>query len=258
MNTTSLQFLATTACAGLVVCGIAFGYPRPTRYNCVGGGLDGGRIVRIFPPVLIRKPNAFGDIGQVSLKGLVLPRIFDQAKHCWRDPSHHWFARYRWVQQYEFTSLSLIATNRPGHKPTVQIAFKIPLEHLQGLAFQNFLLRWEHTRHARLMAIGPGRRVAIPLRAFRPLTLGGRLWHLKLFRFAATISPRQTLVLVRRPAWRMRIESRADPHLHFPAFRIHSRQRRLLLRFFRRAKLPTQPAPRPPVKHKPDEPATRP
>ncbi|NNM87510.1 MAG: hypothetical protein HKL95_03220 [Phycisphaerae bacterium] len=258
MKTLSFWLLPSAAGAAILTCAVAVGYPRPTRYNCYGGGLEGGRIVRVFPPVRVRRPDGFGGTGLVMLKGLVLPRIFDSARQRWRDPSSGWFARYRWVRQYEFASLSLTAGQRHRGKPTVRLSFEIPEEHLAGLTFQEFLQRWQHVRRAELLAIAQADRTVIPLRVFRPLRVGGRVWHLKLFRFTATISPRQALVFVRLPAWQMRIESRAHPNLHFPAFRIHDRQRRLLLKFFRRANLPTRWRAGKPRKHAPTGPATRP
>jgi hypothetical protein len=258
MKTLFCRLLLSAAGAGILACSVAVGYPRPTRYNCYGGGLEGGRIVRIFPPVLVRRPDGFGGTGQVMLKDLVLPRIFDPARQRWRDPSSGWFARYRWVRQYEFASLSLTAGQRHRGKPTVRLSFEIPQEHLAGLTFQEFMQRWEHVRRAELLAIAQAGRTVIPLRVFRPLRIGGRVWHLKIFRFTATISARQALVFVRLPARQMRIESRAHPNLHFPAFRIHDRQRRVLVRFFRRAKLPTRWHPAKTPKRAPRDPATRP
>ncbi len=258
MKTRFLWPRLSAACAVILASSVVFGYPRPTRYNCFGGGWEGGRIVRLFPPVLVRRPDGFGGTGQVTLKGLVLPRIFDPARHRWRDPSSGWFARYRWVRQYEFASLSLTEIKSHRGKPTVRLSFEIPQEHREGLAFQKFILHWEHTRHAELMAMGSTDRTVIPLHVFRPLRTGGRVWHLLIFRFAAAISARRALVFVRLPAMRMRIQSRADPNLHFPAFRIHRRQRRVLVRFFHRAKLPAQWLSRKLPQHTPAGPTTRP
>ena len=258
MKTRFLWSRVSAACAVILTSGVVFGYPRPTRNNCFGDGLEGGRIVRLYPQVLVRRAYGFGSTGRVMLKGLVLPRVFDQAAHRWRDPSSGWFARYRWVRQYEFSTLSLTAAKNHRGTPMVRLSFEIPQEHQTGLAFQQFILRWEHTRRVELMAVGPAGRTVIPLHAFRPLKAGGRVWHLLIFRFAATISARRALVFLRLPAMRMRIQSRANPNLHFPAFRIHHRQRRVLVRFFHRAKLPTRWLPRKPPRHTPAGPTTRP